>query len=190
MEGGGAESWAQIGRWGRVAVLGAVVGALLGAGWRLRADDGRVLPRLASVLWFAAVAAWAGLLAVLLGGGGARGDRRGLRAGGAVRGRVGGLAVGRAGGRARPAGGRQHAGPPGAARHRCGRPGAVPVGGGGHLVAEPRRAPGPAAGRPRAGRCRRGALAATARGRGGIAAPPPETAQSMTAVRAFTMPRP
>jgi hypothetical protein len=64
----GAESWAQIGRWGRVAVLGAVVAALLGAGWRLRADDGRVLPRLASVLWFAAVAAWAGLLAVLLGG--------------------------------------------------------------------------------------------------------------------------
>jgi hypothetical protein len=64
----GAESWAQIGRWGRVAVLGAVVAALLGAGWRLRADDGRVLPRLASVLWLAAVAAWAGLLAVLLGG--------------------------------------------------------------------------------------------------------------------------
>jgi len=63
----GAESWAQIGRWGRVAVLGAVVAALLGAGWRLRADDGRVLPRLASVLWLAAVAAWAGLLAVLLG---------------------------------------------------------------------------------------------------------------------------
>ena len=64
----GAESWAQLGRWGRVAVLGAVVMALLGAGWRLRAEDGRVLPRLASVLWFAAVAAWAGLLAVLLGG--------------------------------------------------------------------------------------------------------------------------
>jgi Predicted membrane protein (DUF2157) len=68
----GAESWAQLGRWGRVAVLGAVVAALLGAGWRLRADGGRVLPRLASVLWFAAVAAWAGLLAVLLGG---RGDQ-------------------------------------------------------------------------------------------------------------------
>jgi Predicted membrane protein (DUF2157) len=67
----GAESWAQIGRWGRVAVLGAVVAALLGAGWRLRDGGGRVLPRLASVLWFAAVAAWAGLLAVLLGG---RGD--------------------------------------------------------------------------------------------------------------------
>jgi len=64
----GAESWAQIGRWGRVAVLGVVVAALLGAGWRLRADGGRVLPRLAGVLWFAAVAAWAGLLAVLLGG--------------------------------------------------------------------------------------------------------------------------
>src|SRR6266508_2715649 len=63
----GAETWAQIGRWGRVAVLGAGVAALVGAGWRLRAD-GRVLPRLASVLWFAAVAAWAGLLAVLLGG--------------------------------------------------------------------------------------------------------------------------
>jgi Predicted membrane protein (DUF2157) len=68
----GAESWAQLGRWGRVAVLEAVVAALLGAGWRLRADGGRVLPRLASVLWFAAVAAWAGLLAVLLGG---RGDQ-------------------------------------------------------------------------------------------------------------------
>ena len=64
----GAESWAQLGRWGRAAVLAAVVAALLGAGWRLRADAGRVLPRLASVLWFAAVAAWAGLLAVLLGG--------------------------------------------------------------------------------------------------------------------------
>jgi hypothetical protein len=64
----GAESWAQLGRWGRVAVLGAVVAALLGAGWRLRAAGGRVLPRLAGVLWFAAVAAWAGLLAVLLGG--------------------------------------------------------------------------------------------------------------------------
>ena len=272
----GAESWAQIGRWGRVAVLGAVVAALLGAGWRLRADDGRVLPRLASVLWFAAVAAWAGLLGVLLGGrrdealgnpsllvasgslalaavlwalerralqqvalmvtavatvlaagdrlgwagetvaglgllgvgaawlalgqrqllqaeedgGGAGGDRRDLRAGGALRGRVGGLAVGRAGGRARPAGGRQHPGPPGAARHRCRRPGAVPVGGGRNLVAEPRRAPRPAAGRARAGRRRRAARAATAWGRGGVAAPPPGTAQSMTAVRAFTMPRP
>jgi Predicted membrane protein (DUF2157) len=64
----GAESWAQLGRWGRAAVLGAVVAALLVAGWRLRADGGRVLPRLAGVLWFAAVAAWAGLLAVLLGG--------------------------------------------------------------------------------------------------------------------------
>jgi uncharacterized membrane protein len=63
----GAESWAQLGRWGRVAVLGAVVAALLGAGWRLRADGGRVLPRLASVLWLASVAAWAGLLAVLIG---------------------------------------------------------------------------------------------------------------------------
>jgi predicted membrane protein DUF2157 len=67
----GAESWSQLGRWGRVAVLGAVVAALLGAGWRLRTDDGRIMPRLASVLWLAAVAAWAGLLAVLLGG---RGD--------------------------------------------------------------------------------------------------------------------
>jgi hypothetical protein len=67
----GAESWAQLGRWGRVAVLGAVVAALLGAGWRLRAGGGRVPPRLAGVLWFAAVAAWTGLLAVLLGG---RGD--------------------------------------------------------------------------------------------------------------------
>jgi Predicted membrane protein (DUF2157) len=63
----GAESWAQLGRWGRVAVLAVVVAALLGAGWRLRADAGGVLPRLASVLWFAAVAAWAGLLAVLIG---------------------------------------------------------------------------------------------------------------------------
>ena len=41
---------------------------LLGAGWRLRTGDGRVPPRLAGVLWLGAVAAFAGLLAVLLGG--------------------------------------------------------------------------------------------------------------------------
>jgi hypothetical protein len=64
----GAESWTQLGHWGRVAVLALVTTVLLAAGWRLREDRGRVLPRLASVLWLAAVAAFAGLLAVLLGG--------------------------------------------------------------------------------------------------------------------------
>jgi hypothetical protein len=64
----GAESWAELGYWGRAGVLGAVTAALLGAGWRLRTGDGRVLPRLASMLWLGAVAAFAGLLAVLLGG--------------------------------------------------------------------------------------------------------------------------
>jgi len=64
----GAESWTQLGHWGRVAVLAVVTTVLLAAGWRLREDRGRVLPRLASVLWLAAVAAFAGLLAVLLGG--------------------------------------------------------------------------------------------------------------------------
>ena len=64
----GAESWTQLGHWGRVAVLAGVTTVLLAAGWRLREDRGRVLPRLASVLWLAAVAAFAGLLAVLLGG--------------------------------------------------------------------------------------------------------------------------
>jgi uncharacterized membrane protein len=46
----GAESWVQLGRWGRVGVLAAVTGALLAAGWWLRGSEGRVLPRLASVL--------------------------------------------------------------------------------------------------------------------------------------------
>lgn len=64
----GAESWTQLGRWGRAGVLFAVTGVLLAAGWRLRGSGGRVLPRLAGVLWLAAVAAFAGLLAVLLGG--------------------------------------------------------------------------------------------------------------------------
>jgi Predicted membrane protein (DUF2157) len=64
----GAESWTQLGHWGRAGVLAVVTGALLGAGWWLRRGGGRVLPRLASVLWLAAVAAFAGLLAVLLGG--------------------------------------------------------------------------------------------------------------------------
>jgi hypothetical protein len=61
----GAESWDQLGRWGRVGVLAAVTGALLAAGWWLRGTEGRVLPRLASVLWLGAVAGFAGLLAVL-----------------------------------------------------------------------------------------------------------------------------
>jgi len=61
----GAESWVQLGRWGRVGVLAAVTGALLAAGWWLRGTEGRVLPRLASVLWLGAVAGFAGLLAVL-----------------------------------------------------------------------------------------------------------------------------
>jgi hypothetical protein len=64
----GAESWDQLGYWGRVGALAVVTGALLGAGWRLRRGEGRVLPRLASALWLAAVAAFAGLLAVALGG--------------------------------------------------------------------------------------------------------------------------
>jgi uncharacterized membrane protein len=67
----GAESWVQLGRWGRVGVLAAVTGALLAAGWWLRGSEGRVLPRLASVLWLGAVAGFAGLLAVLQEG---RGD--------------------------------------------------------------------------------------------------------------------
>jgi hypothetical protein len=64
----GAESWDRLGHWGRVGVLAAVTGMLLAAGWRLRRGQGRVLPRLASVLWFGAVAGIAGLLAVLLEG--------------------------------------------------------------------------------------------------------------------------
>jgi uncharacterized membrane protein len=64
----GAESWDQLGRWGRAGVLAAVTGALLAAGWWLRGSEGRVLPRLASVLWLGAVAGLAGLLAVLLEG--------------------------------------------------------------------------------------------------------------------------
>lgn len=64
----GAESWAGLGYWGRAGALGAVTAVLLGAGWRLRTEEGRVLPRLASVLWLGAVAAFAGLLSVLLGG--------------------------------------------------------------------------------------------------------------------------
>jgi hypothetical protein len=61
----GAESWGQLGQWGRAAVLAAVTGVLLAAGWWLRGGGGRVLPRLASVLWLFAVAGVAGLLAVL-----------------------------------------------------------------------------------------------------------------------------
>ena len=61
----GAESWDQLGQWGRVGVLAAVTGVLLAAGWWLRGSEGRVLPRLASVLWLGAVAGFAGLLAVL-----------------------------------------------------------------------------------------------------------------------------
>jgi uncharacterized membrane protein len=64
----GAESWAQLGRWGRVGVLAVVTGVLLAAGLWLRSDQGRVLPRLASVLWLGAVAAFAGLLGLLMGG--------------------------------------------------------------------------------------------------------------------------
>ena len=64
----GAESWGQLGQWGRAAVLAAVTGVLLAAGWWLRGSEGRVLPRLASVLWLFAVAGLAGLLAVLQGG--------------------------------------------------------------------------------------------------------------------------
>ena len=64
----GAESWDQLGRWGRVGVLAVVTGALLVAGWWLRGSEGRVLPRLASVLWLGAVAGFAGLLAELLEG--------------------------------------------------------------------------------------------------------------------------
>jgi hypothetical protein len=64
----GAESWDQLGYWGRVGALAVVTAALLGAGWRLRRGEGRVLPRLAGALWLAAVAAFAGLLAVALGG--------------------------------------------------------------------------------------------------------------------------
>jgi hypothetical protein len=67
----GAESWAQLGHWGRVGVLAAVTGVLLAAGWWLRGAEGRVLPRLASVLWLGAVAAFAGLLGVLGDRGGA-----------------------------------------------------------------------------------------------------------------------
>jgi hypothetical protein len=61
----GAESWGQLGQWGRAAVLAALTGVLLAAGWRLRRSEGRVLPRLASVLWLFAVAGFAGLVAVL-----------------------------------------------------------------------------------------------------------------------------
>jgi hypothetical protein len=64
----GAESWGQLGHWGRAGVLAVVTGVLLGAGWWLREDEGRVLPRLASALWLAAVAGFAGLLAVLVDG--------------------------------------------------------------------------------------------------------------------------
>jgi predicted membrane protein DUF2157 len=64
----GAESWGRLGQWGRTGVLAAVTGVLLAAGWRLRGSEGRVLPRLASVLWLFAVAGFAGLLAVLLEG--------------------------------------------------------------------------------------------------------------------------
>jgi hypothetical protein len=64
----GAESWGQLGHWGRAGVLAVVTGVLLGAGWWLRGDQGRVLPRLASALWLAAVAGFAGLLAVLVEG--------------------------------------------------------------------------------------------------------------------------
>jgi Predicted membrane protein (DUF2157) len=61
----GAESWGQLGPWGRAAVLAALTGVLLAAGWWLRGSEGRVLPRLASVLWLFAVAGFAGLVAVL-----------------------------------------------------------------------------------------------------------------------------
>jgi hypothetical protein len=61
----GAESWGQLGPWGRTAVLAALTGVLLAAGWWLRGSEGRVLPRLASVLWLFAVAGFAGLVAVL-----------------------------------------------------------------------------------------------------------------------------
>jgi hypothetical protein len=64
----GAESWDRLGHWGRVGVLAVVTGVLLAAGWRLRGSGGRLLPRLASVLWLGAVAGFAGLLAVLLDG--------------------------------------------------------------------------------------------------------------------------
>jgi uncharacterized membrane protein len=64
----GAESWGRLGRWGRVGVLASVTGVLLAAGWRLRAGEGRMLPRLASVLWLGAVAGFAGVLAVLVEG--------------------------------------------------------------------------------------------------------------------------
>ena len=64
----GAESWGQLGHWGRAGVLAVVTGVLLGAGWWLRGDQGRVLPRLASALWLAAVVGFAGLLAVLVEG--------------------------------------------------------------------------------------------------------------------------
>ena len=64
----GAESWDRLGYWGRVGVLAAVTGGLLAAGWWLRGSEGRVRPRLASVLWLGAVAGFAGLLAVLLDG--------------------------------------------------------------------------------------------------------------------------
>ncbi|MDF2743862.1 MAG: hypothetical protein K0S88_5239, partial [Actinomycetia bacterium] len=64
----GAESWDQLGRSGRAGVLAVVTGVLLAAGWWLRRDHGQVLPRLASVLWLAAVAGFAGLLAVLAEG--------------------------------------------------------------------------------------------------------------------------
>lgn len=65
----GAESWGRLGQWGRAGVLAAVTGVLLGAGWWLRGSEGRVLPRLASVLWLFAVAGFAGLVAVLQEGG-------------------------------------------------------------------------------------------------------------------------
>ncbi|HYN17978.1 MAG TPA: DUF2157 domain-containing protein [Actinomycetes bacterium] len=64
----GAESWGQFGHWGRAGVLAVVTGVLLGAGWWLRGDQGRVLPRLASAVWLAAVVGFAGLLAVLVEG--------------------------------------------------------------------------------------------------------------------------
>ena len=64
----GAESWDQLGQWGRAGLLAAVTGALLAAGWWLRGSEGRMLPRLASVLWLGAVAGFAALLAVLLEG--------------------------------------------------------------------------------------------------------------------------
>jgi hypothetical protein len=72
----GAESWGRLGHWGRAGALAVVTGVLLGAGGWLRAEPGRVLPRLASALWLGAVAGFAGLLAVLVDGGsdGALGD--------------------------------------------------------------------------------------------------------------------